>query len=218
MVGALSRTETGLEDLRPRLETSTEMACPTVGCCCASRDGDGAKKAGAVYILFMNKGGSVKSSQKMSNVYGNLKTAPGRPVATSLDTQDRFGCALALVGDLDGDGVQEIAACADGDDDGCATSDAGKAGACYILFLHRTGKVRKVQKISNSHGGALQQRHRKFGHERWVRHFRGRRGGLGQRRRSGSSRRCARHRRPERGRVHAALERRRHRQGNFKER
>ena len=57
--------------------------------------------------------------------------------------------------DLNGDGVVDIVVGADGDDDG-GDDDAGKQagyGAVYVVFLEKTGKTKKIQKISNKHGG-----------------------------------------------------------------
>lgn len=65
-----------------------------------------------------------------------------------LETFDRFGGALAVVGDLDGNGVPDLAVGAYGDDDG-----GPDQGAVYILFLTSTGSVQSHVKIAEGVGG-----------------------------------------------------------------
>ena len=58
---------------------------------------------------------------------------------------DFFGHDIELIGDLDGDGVTDIAVGVPYDNDG-----ANSAGAVYILFLNSDGTVKSSQKISSS--------------------------------------------------------------------
>jgi hypothetical protein len=95
--------------------------------------------AGGVWIQFMNSDATVKSLQKISDTQGNFS---GR-----LDANDLFGRGLANLGDLDGDGVTDIAVGSMGDDDG----EANK-GAVWILFLNSNGTVKSHQKISATQG------------------------------------------------------------------
>ncbi|MEE8153532.1 MAG: integrin alpha [Phycisphaerales bacterium] len=102
-------------------------------------DDDGAHGAGAVWVLFLNTDGTVKSYQKISSTEGNFS---GR-----LDSYDYFGRAVASLGDLDGDGVGDLAVSATFDDDG-----GPQHGAVWILFLNTNGTVRSQQKISSTEG------------------------------------------------------------------
>lgn len=123
----------------------------------ASRDSDGAIKAGAVYILLMKPNLGVKAVQKISNRYGGFGAAPttdGQAYGT-LTEQSRFGYSLGAIGDLDQDGVIDIVVGADGIDDGHTANPASSSGsgAVFIVFLNSDGSVKKKQKISNTHGG-----------------------------------------------------------------
>ncbi|MCP3939186.1 MAG: hypothetical protein GY708_27875, partial [Actinomycetia bacterium] len=103
-------------------------------------DDDGGTDRGAVYVLFLNADGTVKAEQKISSIAGGL-TGP-------LDDLDYFGQSVAGVGDLDGDGIADIAVGAWADDDG----GSGR-GAAYVLFLNADGTVKAEQKISSTVGG-----------------------------------------------------------------
>jgi len=78
---------------------------------------------GAVWILFLNSDGTVNGQQKISSTEGGFTGA--------LDNVDSFGFSVGGLGDLNGDGVNDIAVGAFGDDDG-----ASDAGAVWILFLN----------------------------------------------------------------------------------
>ncbi len=106
----------------------------------APYDDDGGSSRGAVYVLFLNADGTVKSEQKISDTIGGF--------GGTLDDNDFFGIGLDAIGDLDGDGNAELIVGANGDD------DAGAArGAVYVLFLNADGTVKAEQKISSTSGG-----------------------------------------------------------------
>jgi hypothetical protein len=107
------------------------------GCC---RDDDGGVNRGAVYLLFLNRDGSVKDTRKISDTAGGF--------TGGLEDLDEFGRAIANLGDLDGDGVIDLAVGATGDDDG----GVDLKGAIWILFMNADGTVKAHQKISDTAG------------------------------------------------------------------
>jgi len=102
-------------------------------------DDDGGNDKGAVWILFMNIDGTVKAQQKISDSVGNLDG--------NLDSDDRFGSAVAGIGDLNGDGVPDLAVGANQDSDG-----GSNRGAVWILFMNTDGTVDSSEKISQTKG------------------------------------------------------------------
>ena len=101
-----------------------------------SGDNQGAEETGAVFVLLLNRDGTVKGQQEISATAGGL--------TVRLNSYDAFGDAVAGLGDVDSDGIPDLAAGALGDDDG---------GAVYVLLLNRDGTVRRLQKISEHEGG-----------------------------------------------------------------
>lgn len=105
-------------------------------------DDEGADNAGAVWIAFLNANRSLKAATKISELRGGL--------VADLQKDDGFGRALSRIGDLDGDGIVDLAVGANEDDTG-----AFNAGAVYILFLTRQGTVRAQHKITAKSGDNL---------------------------------------------------------------
>jgi hypothetical protein len=102
----------------------------------ARRDSD---DRGAIYVMFLNADGTVKNSVKIDDSVGG-----GPPLASG----GRFGQSIASLGDLDGDGVTDLAVGGMWDD----TGGSGR-GAVHILFLHANGTVKARQKIAHETGG-----------------------------------------------------------------
>lgn len=104
----------------------------------APGDDDGGPDRGAVYVLFLTPEGTVERRQKISTLEGNFG---------GLANLDLFGRSVAGLGDLDGDGVGDIAVGATGDDAGSA-----ETGAVYVLLLNADGTVRTSVKHSQTSG------------------------------------------------------------------
>ncbi|MBN1338154.1 MAG: FG-GAP repeat protein [Bacteroidales bacterium] len=106
----------------------------------ATGDSDGGgENTGALWILFLNSNGSVKSSQKINKYFGGF--------TGNLDPGDRFGRSCTCLGDLDGDNIKDLAVAAHFDDDG-----GTDRGAVWVLFMNPDGTVKSHQKISNTQG------------------------------------------------------------------
>ena len=106
----------------------------------APNDDDGGMDRGAIWLLFLNQNGTVKAHQKISQTSGGF--------TGQLADGDLFGSDIALLSDLDGDGVRDLAVGALGDDDGGINT-----GAVWVLFFNSDGTVKSHQKISNTEGG-----------------------------------------------------------------
>lgn len=103
-------------------------------------DDDGGTDRGALWVLFLDGAGEVVSEQKISATAGGL--------VGPLQDNDDFGSSCEGMGDLDGDGVPDIAVGAPGDDQvGSAT------GAVWILFLNTDGTVKAETRITEGSGG-----------------------------------------------------------------
>ncbi len=102
--------------------------------------GTGDNLRGAVWVLFLSPGGTVASHQKISATAGGF--------TGTLDAGDGFGRSLAALGDVDGDGIGDLAVGASEDDDG-----GTDRGAVWILFLNADGTVKAHGKISSTEGG-----------------------------------------------------------------
>ena len=70
---------------------------------------------------------------------------------SDISSGDFFGHDIESIGDIDGDGISDIAVGAPYDDDGGPSH-----GAVYILFLNSDGTVKDSQKISSTEGNFQQ--------------------------------------------------------------
>jgi Ca2+-binding RTX toxin-like protein len=98
--------------------------------------GEGGSYRGAVHVLLLNADGSVKQTVEINS------STPNGP---SLSNDDRFGSSVTSLGDLDGDGVNDLAVGADRDDEG---GDA--RGAVHVLLLNADGSVKQTVEINSS--------------------------------------------------------------------
>ena len=105
----------------------------------AARNADNGVSGGAIWILFLNADGTVADEQRISQGVGGF--------GGTLDNFDFFGIGLAPLGDFNGDGVADLAATADSDDDGGIN-----AGAVWLLMLATDGTVVAEHKISATVG------------------------------------------------------------------
>ncbi|HZY80894.1 MAG TPA: gliding motility-associated C-terminal domain-containing protein [Cyclobacteriaceae bacterium] len=96
----------------------------------------GARIPGTVYILFLNNNGTVKS-------YKTVSGADGLPI----DPGGLVGYGLTGLGDVDGDGVPDIAI-------GGHRSDVNfiDSGVVFVVFLKANGTVKTFTRISSGHG------------------------------------------------------------------
>ena len=102
----------------------------------ATNDNTGGRDKGAVYIHFMNRNGSIKETKKISS------STPNSP---NLSNDDWYGASIANIGDLNGDGITDIAVGAIGDNTG-----GGNRGAVYIHFMKNDGTIDKTEEISST--------------------------------------------------------------------
>ena len=94
----------------------------------ARSDDDGATDAGAVYILFMNRNGTVQSNQKISALTGGF--------TDTLLANNFFGYGVAGIGDYDNDNIPDIA----------VSAPSSSNRALYIIHLNRNGTVKDYVK------------------------------------------------------------------------
>ena len=114
------------------------------------RDSIGGQERGAVYVLFMNSNGSVKSSTLIAH---NTNGGP------NLETSAWFGASITGLGDINGDGIEDMAAGAPLDITG-----GSERGAVYVMHMNANGSAKNIQKIaSNTGGGPLLANRGRFG-------------------------------------------------------
>ncbi len=108
-------------------------------------DGDGRDELAVgtegekLFVLFLSAGGTVTAAQEIAAGVGGF--------AGALDAGDRFGSSVGGLGDVDGDGIPDLAVGAPGDDDG-----GSNRGAAWVLFLDASGSVTGEQKLSGTEG------------------------------------------------------------------
>jgi len=91
-----------------------------------------------VWVLFLNADGTVKGHQKISDTAGSF--------TGTLDDLDFFGWSVSSLGDLDGDGMGDLAVGAVGDD------GEDFRGAVWVLFLDGPVVTRYVSTTGSDAG------------------------------------------------------------------
>jgi hypothetical protein len=91
---------------------------------------------------------ATSASAQVGSVIRRQPIGPGVGGFTGTLGDDSFGAAVASLGDLNGDGVADLAVGAPDDDDG-----GPSRGAIWILFLKTDGTVLTQTKISQTQGG-----------------------------------------------------------------
>jgi len=99
-------------------------------------DDAGGNDRGAVHIIFLNTDGTPKSTVEINS---NTVNGP------TLSNDDLFGRSVSNIGDLDGDGVNDIAVGTIYDDEG-----GSNRGAVHIIFLNTDGTPKSTVEINDS--------------------------------------------------------------------
>ena len=106
----------------------------------APGDDAGGSGSGALYLVFMNSDGTPKRTAK---IIGTTANGP------SLSAGDGFGSSAAPAGDLDGDGIPDLAVGAPGDDAGGSGS-----GALHVMLMNADGTPKRTAEINGATAGA----------------------------------------------------------------
>jgi len=102
----------------------------------ADGDNEGGDNRGAVHIIFLNADGTPKSTVEIND---------GTENGPVLSDDDFFGFSVSNIGDLDGDGVDDIAVGARYDSEG-----GPNRGAVHIIFLNADGSPKSTVEINDS--------------------------------------------------------------------
>ena len=97
-------------------------------------DCGGASDSGMVIIGFLTSSGGFSSTV---NIQRGTTNGP------TLTASDAYGTAIANIGDLDGDGVQEIAV--------GSTNDAGDSGEIHIHYMNTDGSIKSTVALNDNH-------------------------------------------------------------------
>ncbi len=99
----------------------------------ATHDDDGGNNTGSFWVLFMNSDLTVKSSTKLSQVQNGLQ-------GVGLGVNNQMGKDVTALGDLDGDGVEDIAV-------GAPSVNVEAERRVIICFMNTDGTVKSYTQI-----------------------------------------------------------------------
>jgi len=112
-----------------------------------TEDDDGGPNRGAVWILFLNSDGTVKSYNKISDTQG---------FGGELVDGDYFGWAIGDLSDFNGDGIPDIVVTSVRVDAQGGGGGGSGGGSVYLLFLNTNGTVKGYRKVNQAAGGFSQ--------------------------------------------------------------
>jgi hypothetical protein len=98
---------------------------------------------GEVRILSLYADASIESTQRIGQGLGGF--------TGELGTADKFGGQISAIGDINGDGVVDLAVGATNDDG--PGNDFSNVGATWILFMNQDSTVSSFRKITKNDGG-----------------------------------------------------------------
>ncbi len=101
---------------------------------------DGGVNCGAVWVILLNTDGTAKGAVELA--YGL------NGMSSDLVAYDQFGESVASAGDIDGDGVPDVIAGAQYNDDG-----GDKAGAVWVLLMNTNGTVKTAVELADGMNG-----------------------------------------------------------------
>jgi hypothetical protein len=106
----------------------------------------GAPGANALYLVFLARNGTAKGARRITD-----GTKDGLDFSTTfflLRPTDFFGCSVASLGDLNGDGFGDLVVGAFGDGrNGTVWSAGTQEGAAYVLLMGPYGSVKNATRL-----------------------------------------------------------------------
>jgi len=105
----------------------------------APRDPGFPDYSGSVWILFLDTDGTVKSKERLAEGDGGFQG--------DLEVEDQFGYSLANLGDLDGDGVVDLAV------GSTPFGQQNEPGSIWVVFLNADGTAKDQVEISQGLAG-----------------------------------------------------------------